>query len=136
MAVDATAEITVDRPRDDVAAFLWDPANDREWIGGLRSARLVTPAPAATRPRWRCGSRATPAALLRPGRPFLAGRSTARSAGTSAPSSGCWRPGPGDLVGGDGHAEAGAADQQGRSCSAPGDSLSGLGGDVEVAPLP
>jgi len=45
MAVDTTAEITVDRARDDVAAYLWDPANDHEWIGGLRSARLVTPAP-------------------------------------------------------------------------------------------
>jgi uncharacterized membrane protein len=45
MAVDTTAAITVDQPRDDVAAYLWDPANDREWIGGLRSARLVTPPP-------------------------------------------------------------------------------------------
>jgi hypothetical protein len=34
MAVDTTAAITVHRPRDDVAAYLWDPANDREWIGG------------------------------------------------------------------------------------------------------
>ena len=47
MAVDTTAAITVDRHRDDVASYLWDPANDREWIGGLRSARLVTPAPVA-----------------------------------------------------------------------------------------
>jgi Polyketide cyclase / dehydrase and lipid transport len=47
MAVDTTAAITVDRSRDDVAAYLWDPANDREWIGGLRSARLVTPPPVA-----------------------------------------------------------------------------------------
>jgi uncharacterized membrane protein len=45
MAVDTTAAITVDRPRDDVAAYLRDPANDREWIGGLRSAVLVTPPP-------------------------------------------------------------------------------------------
>jgi uncharacterized membrane protein len=47
MAVDTTAAITVERPRDDVAAFLWDPANDRQWIGGLCSARLVTPPPLA-----------------------------------------------------------------------------------------
>jgi hypothetical protein len=45
MAVDTAAAITVDRRRDAVAAYLWDPANDQEWIGGLRSARLVTPAP-------------------------------------------------------------------------------------------
>ena len=45
MAVDTTAAVTVDRRRDAVAAYLWDPANDREWIGGLRSARLVSPAP-------------------------------------------------------------------------------------------
>jgi hypothetical protein len=45
MAVDTTAAVTVDRRRDAVAAYLWDPANDQEWIGGLRSARLVTPAP-------------------------------------------------------------------------------------------
>jgi hypothetical protein len=45
MAVDTTAAITLDRRRDDVAAYLWDPANDQEWIGGLRSARLVTAAP-------------------------------------------------------------------------------------------
>jgi uncharacterized membrane protein len=47
MAVDVTATGTVDRPRDQVAAYLRDPANDTEWIGGLRSARLLTPRPVA-----------------------------------------------------------------------------------------
>jgi uncharacterized membrane protein len=45
MAVDVTATATIDRPRDQVAAYLRDPANDTTWIGGLRSARLLTPRP-------------------------------------------------------------------------------------------
>jgi uncharacterized membrane protein len=45
MAVDVTATGTIDRPRDQVAAYLRDPANDTSWIGGLRSARLLTPRP-------------------------------------------------------------------------------------------
>jgi uncharacterized membrane protein len=47
MAVDVTATGTIDRPRDQVAAYLRDPANDTSWIGGLRSARLLTPRPVA-----------------------------------------------------------------------------------------
>ena len=43
MAVDVTATDRIDRPRDQVAAYLRDPANDTNWIGGLRSARLLTP---------------------------------------------------------------------------------------------
>ena len=45
MAVDVTATASIDRPRDQVAAYLRDPANDTTWIGGLRSARLLTPGP-------------------------------------------------------------------------------------------
>jgi uncharacterized membrane protein len=45
MAVDVTATASIDRPRDQVAAYLRDPANDTKWIGGLRSARLLTPGP-------------------------------------------------------------------------------------------
>jgi uncharacterized membrane protein len=45
MAVDVTATGSIDRPRGQVAAYLRDPANDTEWIGGLRSARLLTPGP-------------------------------------------------------------------------------------------
>ena len=47
MAVDVTATGTIDRPCDEVAAFLRDPANDTTWIGGLRSVRLLTPGPVA-----------------------------------------------------------------------------------------
>jgi uncharacterized membrane protein len=47
MPVDVTATGTIDRPREEVAAYLRDPANDTTWIGGLRSARLLTPGPVA-----------------------------------------------------------------------------------------
>jgi hypothetical protein len=45
MAVDVIATATIARPRDEVAAYLRDPVNDTSWIGGLRSARLLTPGP-------------------------------------------------------------------------------------------
>ena len=45
MAVDVTVTASIDRPRDQVAAYLRDPANDTTWIGGIRSARLLTPRP-------------------------------------------------------------------------------------------
>jgi hypothetical protein len=45
MAVDVTATGTIHCPRDQVAAYLQDPANDTEWIGGIRSARLLTLGP-------------------------------------------------------------------------------------------
>ena len=47
MPVDVTATGTIDRLREEVAAYLRDPANDTHWIGGLRSARLLTPGPVA-----------------------------------------------------------------------------------------
>ena len=47
MPVDVTATATIDRPPKEVAAYLRDPANDTSLIGGLRSARLLTPEPVA-----------------------------------------------------------------------------------------
>jgi uncharacterized membrane protein len=47
MPVDVTATAIIARPREEVAAYLRDPANDTSWIGGLRSARLLTPGPVA-----------------------------------------------------------------------------------------
>jgi hypothetical protein len=38
----------VPRPREQVAAFMTDPANDREWIGGLRDVRVLGPEPLAS----------------------------------------------------------------------------------------
>ena len=40
MKIDITAEVRVARPPAAVAAYMTDPANDPEWIGGLREARL------------------------------------------------------------------------------------------------
>ena len=41
MAIDVSAAVQVARPRDEVAAYMTDPANDPEWIGGIREARLL-----------------------------------------------------------------------------------------------
>jgi uncharacterized membrane protein len=41
MSIDVLAEVRVRRPREQVAAYMSDPANDPEWIGGLREARLL-----------------------------------------------------------------------------------------------
>jgi uncharacterized membrane protein len=45
MGIDVVAEVQVRRPREQVAAYMSDPVNDPEWIGGLREARLVAPGP-------------------------------------------------------------------------------------------
>ena len=45
MSIDVVAEVYVRRPREEVAAYMTDPANDPEWIGGLREAQLVGEGP-------------------------------------------------------------------------------------------
>ena len=45
MPVDVTTTGVIGCPREEVAAYLRDPGNDTSWIGGLRSARLLTPGP-------------------------------------------------------------------------------------------
>ena len=45
MSVDITAELSIRRPPAEVAAYMIDPAHDREWIAGVREARLVGPPP-------------------------------------------------------------------------------------------
>jgi uncharacterized membrane protein len=47
VSIDVTAEVRVGRPREEVAAYMTDPANDPEWIGGLRHARLLGEPPVA-----------------------------------------------------------------------------------------
>jgi uncharacterized membrane protein len=42
---DVTAEVTIRRPRAEVAAYMTDPANDPAWIGGVREVRMETPPP-------------------------------------------------------------------------------------------
>ena len=45
MAIDITAEVTIDRKREDVAWFAMDPENDPVWIGGVIEAKMVTKPP-------------------------------------------------------------------------------------------
>ena len=45
MSIDVLGEVHARRPREQVAAYMSDPANDPEWIGGLREARLLGDGP-------------------------------------------------------------------------------------------
>jgi uncharacterized protein YndB with AHSA1/START domain len=42
VGIDVTAETTIARPREEVAAFATDPVNDTRWILALDSARVLT----------------------------------------------------------------------------------------------
>lgn len=46
---DVTAEIRVDRPREEVAGYAMDWRNDREWIGALTDVELVSEEPLQVR---------------------------------------------------------------------------------------
>jgi hypothetical protein len=43
MSVDVLCEIVIDRPRADVAAFMFDPARDALWTTGVVESRPLTP---------------------------------------------------------------------------------------------
>jgi hypothetical protein len=43
MSVDAKGEIIISRSREKVATFMFDPKNDKLWIGGLKNAFPLTP---------------------------------------------------------------------------------------------
>jgi len=45
VAVDVRPEVLVRRPRAEVAAFMFDPANDLKWTGGITSSRPARPGP-------------------------------------------------------------------------------------------
>ena len=45
MSIDITARVHVDRDPAAVAAYMTDPANDPEWIRGLREAELLGDGP-------------------------------------------------------------------------------------------
>jgi hypothetical protein len=47
MSIDIRAEVVIRRPRDQVAAYMADPAHDPLWIGGVREARLEGDPPLA-----------------------------------------------------------------------------------------
>jgi uncharacterized protein YndB with AHSA1/START domain len=45
VALDITAEALINAPPDRVFAYAIDPANEREWIGGLQESRQLTDGP-------------------------------------------------------------------------------------------
>lgn len=45
VTTDVAAETTIERPRDEVAAYAADWQNDKEWIGALTEVRLVRDEP-------------------------------------------------------------------------------------------
>jgi hypothetical protein len=45
LSIDVTVQTTIARPREEVARFAMDPANDAAWIGGISQARAVTEGP-------------------------------------------------------------------------------------------
>jgi hypothetical protein len=53
MSVDITASVHVNREPAAVAHYMTDPANDPEWIGGLREAELLGDPPVAVGSRVR-----------------------------------------------------------------------------------
>ncbi|GGS36896.1 MULTISPECIES: SRPBCC family protein [Actinokineospora] len=48
MSVDVRPVTLIRRPRAEVAAFMFDPANDLRWTGGIRSSRPDRPGPLTT----------------------------------------------------------------------------------------
>ena len=45
MTVDVRPSVLVRRPRRDVAAYMFDPAHDLEWTGGITASRPERPGP-------------------------------------------------------------------------------------------
>lgn len=45
MTVDVRPEVRIARPREAVAAFMFDPANDLRWTGGITASRPSQPGP-------------------------------------------------------------------------------------------
>ena len=45
MAIDVRPVVLIRRQRSDVAAFMFDPANDMRWTGGITSSRPDQPGP-------------------------------------------------------------------------------------------
>jgi Polyketide cyclase / dehydrase and lipid transport len=45
MPVDVRPQVRIRRPRHEVAAFMFDPANDLRWTGGITSSKPAQPGP-------------------------------------------------------------------------------------------
>ena len=65
MSIDITAEVHVDRDPAAVAAYMTDPANDPQWIGGLREAELLGDGPVGVGSRVRRRSSSCPRSARR-----------------------------------------------------------------------
>ncbi|MEV4314757.1 SRPBCC family protein [Actinocrispum sp. NPDC049592] len=48
MAVDVRPRVLIHRPRTDVAAFMFDPANDLRWTGGITASTPAQAGPLVT----------------------------------------------------------------------------------------
>jgi uncharacterized membrane protein len=57
MFVDVRTEIEIERPRDEVAAYVSDPSNATEWYRNIRSVEWETPPPVAEGSRMRFRAR-------------------------------------------------------------------------------
>lgn len=53
MALDEIAEARISRPADEVAAYMFDPANDPTWISGVSEAEPLGPVPVSVGSRVR-----------------------------------------------------------------------------------
>ena len=53
MALDETAEIHISHPADEVAAYMFDPANDPRWISGISEAEALGATPVSVGSRVR-----------------------------------------------------------------------------------
>jgi hypothetical protein len=48
VSVAVRPEVRIQRPRPEVAAFMFDPANDLDWTGGITDSRPAQPGPLVT----------------------------------------------------------------------------------------
>jgi len=48
MTIDVRPEVLIHRARPEVAAFMFDPANDLAWTGGITASRPAQPGPLVT----------------------------------------------------------------------------------------
>ena len=48
MSIDVKPEVIINKPRGEVAAFMFDPANDLAWTGGITASRPAQPGPLVT----------------------------------------------------------------------------------------
>jgi len=55
--MDVTVSTQIDRPTAEVAQFAMNPENEPRWIGGIKSARLLSPPPVGVGAQVEAGGR-------------------------------------------------------------------------------